>query len=308
MADMKVRDFDEMRVPSRRPWIIVVVIVIVGVGLFRYFAGRDTEKSREPLPVEEIISGEPAEREPVAPSDVNEVLAEAREMETEGELGLARKKYMSLLDEGLPARVRRDAEGRVGTINIQLVMTPRAMPEKQDYVVQNGDQLGAIAAKFGTTIQLLQKSNEILNRDKIRVGDLYRVFSGKFEITVSKSRNDLLVTVDGRFFKRYRIATGKYGKTPKGTFTVHNKDYEPDWYRADKVVPFGDKENILGTRWLGLKASGDTIRAGGYGIHGTWDDSSIGKAASAGCVRMRNPDVEELFIMIPLGTSVTVTD
>ena len=159
MADMKVRDFDEMRVPSRRPWIIVVVIVIVGVGLFRYFAGRDTEKSREPLPVEEIISGEPAEREPVAPSDVNEVLAEAREMETEGELGLARKKYMSLLDEGLPARVRRDAEGRVGTINIQLVMTPRAMPEKQDYVVQNGDQLGAIAAKFGTTIQLLQKSN-----------------------------------------------------------------------------------------------------------------------------------------------------
>jgi len=311
MADMKVKDFDEMKVPSRRPWLVVVVIVLVGAGLFYYFSRRDAGESREPLPVEEVISADTRkveQQELKAPDDVNKVLAEAREMEKDGELVLARQKYLSLLAEGLPPRVRKDVETRVGGINIKLIMSPRAMPEKQEYVVQNGDQLGAIAAKYGTTIQLLQRSNEIRDRNRIRVGDLYRVFSGEFEILVNKTRNDLLVTVDGKFFKRYRVSTGKYDRTPAGTFTIHNKDYEPDWYRADKVVPFGDKENILGTRWLGIKATGDTLRVGGYGIHGTWDDSSIGQSASAGCVRMHNSDVEELFTIIPLGTPVKITE
>jgi lipoprotein-anchoring transpeptidase ErfK/SrfK len=49
----------------------------------------------------------------------------------------------------------------------------------------------------------------------------------------------------------------------------------------------------------------------GFGIHGTWDPDSIGTAASLGCVRMRNEEVEELYDFIPLprngqGTKVTI--
>ena len=66
------------------------------------------------------------------------------------------------------------------------------------------------------------------------------------------------------------------------------------------VVPFGDKENVLGTRWIRLVPNGKTSRqVSGLGIHGTWDPTSIGKAESNGCLRLLNKDVEELFAIIP---------
>jgi lipoprotein-anchoring transpeptidase ErfK/SrfK len=42
----------------------------------------------------------------------------------------------------------------------------------------------------------------------------------------------------------------------------------------------------------------------GYGIHGTNVPGSIGKAASHGCIRMRNHDVEELFELVGVGVTV----
>jgi len=55
--------------------------------------------------------------------------------------------------------------------------------------------------------------------------------------------------------------------------------------------------NPLGTRWMGLGYKG-------YGIHGTNRPHSIGKAASHGCIRMRNHDVEELFELVQVGDPV----
>jgi lipoprotein-anchoring transpeptidase ErfK/SrfK len=46
----------------------------------------------------------------------------------------------------------------------------------------------------------------------------------------------------------------------------------------------------------------------GYGIHGSTDPSSIGKQATAGCVRMHNRDVEELYAIVPVGTEVVIED
>ena len=42
----------------------------------------------------------------------------------------------------------------------------------------------------------------------------------------------------------------------------------------------------------------------GYGIHGTNAPKSIGKAASHGCIRMRQNDLEELFALVDVGTTV----
>jgi L,D-transpeptidase ErfK/SrfK len=43
-----------------------------------------------------------------------------------------------------------------------------------------------------------------------------------------------------------------------------------------------------------------------YGIHGTNNPPSIGTAASNGCIRMFNKDVEELFNKIPVNTIVRI--
>jgi len=242
-------------------------------------------------------------------SIVPQLQAEAKALEEKDDLTGARGKWHDILRQAADVRVVSDAEEKIGKMNIALVLTPRPMPEKVDYVVQAGDSIEKIARKHGTTIELVQESNQLKNADLIKAGDRLVVLTGKVSIVVSKGRNDLVVRLNDTFFKRYRIGTGKYSKTPIGTFVVADRQKEPVWWRPDgKQIPYGDKENILGTRWMSIKATGSTADIKGYGIHGTWDDASIGKSESAGCVRMRNSDVEELYKLVTAGTLVTITE
>lgn len=112
--------------------------------------------------------------------------------------------------------------------------------------------------------------------------------------------------------KRYRIAVGMTGlETPGGMYWVTHRDRHPDYVYPDSrwvrdispalpgtLIPYGDPRNPLAGRWLGLWD--------GVGIHGTFDDDSIGTAASHGCIRMHEEDVIELFDLVPKGTPVFI--
>ena len=79
--------------------------------------------------------------------------------------------------------------------------------------------------------------------------------------------------------------------------------------RTGEKFAANDPKNPIGERWIGLQGTTpDTAKFTGYGIHGTWDNSSIGKQATAGCIRLVNDDVAELFTMLPLGTPVTIRE
>ena len=107
----------------------------------------------------------------------------------------------------------------------------------------------------------------------------------------------------------YKIGVGRQDRTPVGKFVIDLKEFEPDWWRPGKLVPFGEPENVLGTRWLGLTPiEGTSTGLRGYGIHGTWEPETVGTAASQGCVRMVNPEVEELYNIVPIGTKVVIEE
>lgn len=111
----------------------------------------------------------------------------------------------------------------------------------------------------------------------------------------------------GRWVKTYRCAIGMRGyETPLGTWTVVGKRKNPSWANPGSdwaegmpaYIPPGPT-NPLGTRALYLNAPG--IR-----IHGTSKRSSIGTAASHGCMRMLREDVEALYPLVPVGTKVFI--
>ncbi|MAT14593.1 MAG: hypothetical protein CMJ46_04910, partial [Planctomyces sp.] len=92
---------------------------------------------------------------------------------------------------------------------------------------------------------------------------------------------------------------GKDGSTPIGTFTVQNKLKDPVYYGPDGlVIQNDDPENPLGEYWVDI---GDS-----YGLHGTIDPDSIGKAESKGCIRMRAADIEEVYNFLVDGSEVTI--
>jgi len=176
---------------------------------------------------------------------------------------------------------------------------------RRTYVVQRGDTLAKIAKRFGVTVEQLKLANR-RTHDLVRDGDVLVVSREMPTLTVSRKTFTLEVTFEGRLVKRYTVATGRGALTPSGTFTVADKLKNPAWYHGGRRIPFGHPENILGTRWMTL-VSPDGVRRG-YGIHGTTDPASIGSAASAGCIRMHNRDVEELFEWTPKGTKVRIVD
>jgi len=116
-------------------------------------------------------------------------------------------------------------------------------------------------------------------------------------IVVSIADRKLALVEDGRAVKTYPVAVGAaMTPSPSGSFTVVERVVHPTWYGPHKIVPPG-KSNPLGPRWIGLSRRG-------YGIHGTSNPRSIGHAASHGCIRMRNTDVEELFGLVAVGDAV----
>jgi lipoprotein-anchoring transpeptidase ErfK/SrfK len=117
-------------------------------------------------------------------------------------------------------------------------------------------------------------------------------------------RLELAFIEDGEVRQVFPIAAGAEEElTPVGEFTLTVKASNP--YYRKKDIPGGDEDNPLGTRWLGFDARETDGRV--YGIHGTNNPDSIGKRATAGCIRMKNEDVEMLFKELPVGTRICVT-
>lgn len=122
-------------------------------------------------------------------------------------------------------------------------------------------------------------------------------------IDIDKSDFTLTVFRDGKRESSYPIGLGADGSTPEGRFTIANKIGKPTWFNKGDPVPAGDPRNPLGEHWLGLAAE---RLATAYGIHGTSEPSSIGRAASAGCIRMRPGDVAAVFQSAEVGTPVYI--
>ena len=188
-------------------------------------------------------------------------------------------------------------------LNEELIFSLAPSADATIYNVQPGDILAKIAKKFNTNYELIMRING-KSSSKLNVGEKLKILTGKMKILVDKSDFTLTLIHNDHYVKQYRICIGKDNKTPEGTFEVKNKMKEPAWYSPQGgVFPYGHKENILGTRWIGFKDKPNLV---GFGIHGTTLPESIGTASSNGCVRMLNSDVEELYDFVTLDTEIII--
>jgi len=116
-------------------------------------------------------------------------------------------------------------------------------------------------------------------------------------IVVSLEDHKLALVEDGKVKKVYPVAVGKPSTpSPVGTFTIERRVVNPTYHHDGRTVLPGPG-NPVGTRWMGLSKHG-------YGIHGTNEPNSIGKAASHGCIRMAKADLEEFYELVAEGDTV----
>ncbi len=139
------------------------------------------------------------------------------------------------------------------------------------------------------------------------------------EILVDPNIYSLFWTLPNRMARHYYIGIARDGEYYPGTFTVGAKRENPPWTPTARMVrrfpelyapyrrgiPGGAPENPLGTRALYLYRGGSDSR---LRIHGTNAPDTVGSRVSAGCVRLMNAHVEELYAIVPTGTRVTLFD
>jgi len=233
-------------------------------------------------------------------TSINKILNQARQFESKGNLFESKLLYQKLVNDFPESTEVQDWQKKTEDINIKLLFSPAITPKSIAYQIKPADTINKIAREYKTTTELIMKSNNLSN-SLIIPGRKIKVWNAPFNILVDKSQNTLILKSNEEIIKTYIVSTGKNNCTPAGIFKIINKLVNPTWFKAGAIVPPESAENVLGTRWMGFDLAG-------YGIHGTIEPKEMGKQVTQGCIRLSNPDVEEIYSIIPVGTEVIVIE
>ena len=145
--------------------------------------------------------------------------------------------------------------------------------------------------KVGETITVLNTRGELNQR-------INRIVANKADKTLYAYNGDKLVAT-------YPTTVGSDATpSPKGTFKIINKVKMP-WYKstvgkgAQKKIHMiaPGPNNPVGVVWMGLSKPS-------YGLHGSPVPEGISRQGSAGCVRLTNWDVLEVYANVENGATV----
>jgi lipoprotein-anchoring transpeptidase ErfK/SrfK len=224
----------------------------------------------------------------------------------------ARALYQQAFDTGkLDEQAEADCLARLTKLTNEVVLnarTPCAAPKAVFHKVESGDTVEKIARKYKVNTGQIKYINKLNDKMTVRFGQVVKMLPGDVVFKVNRTTLTGTLYIDGVFIRRYFVGIGPGNATPVGTYIINTKMPNPDWWYDGKHIPFGDPNNILGTRWMGFAANENTPQGAGLGVHGTAYPESVPGRESKGCVRMHNDKVEELYDLMPQGGKVVIVD
>ena len=263
-------------------------------------------------------------RRPTSPNHTNALtlLKNGIEFYKQGKLLLARANLADALNSGALSDKQADqARQLLKEIADKTIFSRKVFkgdPCTFWYTFQPGEVLVKVERKLKLHVpaQLILMINGIKDAKTIRAGQTLKMIRGPFHAVVRKSQFVMDVFLEEPethrliFVRRFRVGLGKNGTTPSGTWRVAKggKMTKADWTppasmgSSKRKIRWYEKDYPLGKEgyWIALEGIGQTpyTKEDGYGIHGTNDPASIGKASSMGCIRLADDDIEMLFAML----------
>ncbi len=233
-----------------------------------------------------------------------------------GKIIEARHALNALLARQLERNEAVEVRSLLTRIADDTIFGPRIVPNDpmvETYSVQSGDVLLRIGKRCHVPAEGLMRINAIRDARLIRAEQLLKLPRGPFNAKIYKSDFRLDLHLGDLYVRSYRVGLGSENSTPEGVWKVKDRLKNPTYYPSasnpnKRIIPADDPENPLGERWIGLQGvEGAAVGRVGYGIHGTIAPETIGQAASLGCIRMRNDDIEFLYdLLLPGQSTVTI--
>lgn len=189
---------------------------------------------------------------------------------------------------------------------------------------ESGESLDAIGEHYGVGLHEMLEANPNLveSAQQLSAGEEVVIPT---QFVLPKYRKGIVINLaecrlyyfskDGRYVYTYPVGLGRKGwRTPLTSTTVIRKSSNPTWTPPATIKAFvyeqtgnklpksigpEDPENPLGPYAMYLGKNG-------YLIHGTNQPWTVGKLNSAGCIRLSNNDVTELYQQVKTGTPVRI--
>jgi lipoprotein-anchoring transpeptidase ErfK/SrfK len=186
-------------------------------------------------------------------------------------------------------------------------------PEKQVEVAGLSDQAGWLAVLSDDT-PVKAKKKTINTSPIARKLVKFDASVAVGTIVIDNSDRRLYHVISKGVAMAYGVAIGKEGFGWTGEEVITAKQEWPTWTPPEEMrVREAKKGHILPASMEGgldnpLGARAMYLGSTQYRIHGTNKPDSIGKAASSGCFRMANDDVEHLYAHVKIGAKVIVRD
>jgi murein L,D-transpeptidase YafK len=134
-------------------------------------------------------------------------------------------------------------------------------------------------------------------------------------VLIQKRARTLTLFKEGRSLKSYRVSLGRQpegkktvegdGRTPEGMYLIDRRKSKSRFHRA-LHISYPNRDDLSQARALGVSPGGDIM------IHGLPDGLGIfGKLHlkydwTAGCIAVTNPQIEEIWRIVPDGTKVEI--
>jgi LysM repeat protein len=234
-------------------------------------------------------------------SDISAKLATTTDQEREKALRDGYTRLCTLLENPLPVEERSRAIELFHGITDELFLGSAHNEFCVNYVVQPGDSYDRIAKRHKISTNLLYDLNN-RPRDKamLHPNDNLKVTKGEPKLVVRKRDFTASLYFGDYLVRQYVIAHGRNNNTPVGTTTISNMAIDPE---KSSRGP-NDPVNEMKLRWIGLETFADN--RSGFGFHGTQYPESIPGMTSAGCIRMKDADVLEIYDIVRIGNKVEV--
>jgi hypothetical protein len=174
------------------------------------------------------------------------------------------------------------------------------------YQVQGGETLEAVAERYRVPWQLLARINGLASpEDAERAGTL-KVIRGPFSAWINLTRREMVLMVGGYYAGRFRVGVGSERPDLEGNWVVRHKAINPTYYGRDRVIDAEDPGNPLGEYWLGLAGAQDHDTVAPFGIHGTYDATSLDRDDPRGYIRLAPEDIRDVYDILSVGSRVTI--
>jgi len=123
--------------------------------------------------------------------------------------------------------------------------------------------------------------------------------AGSVQLAADISSRRLRVVRNGDVVQSYTVAVGQASDpTPRGTYSIRRIVWNPAWVPPDEKWARGKTAKAPGEKGNPMRTAKIFFREPDYYIHGTPFTSSLGSAASRGCLRMSPSEVAELAHMV----------